>query len=72
MPVLTQELPERLLLTYKPEEVPSPSDDAKISFGDPNPLPSDEVAPFELIPEVTPPKSLDNGDLLVNILNFYD
>ncbi|KAF8398978.1 hypothetical protein HHK36_014843 [Tetracentron sinense] len=56
------ELPERLLLTYKPEEVPSPSDDAKPSIDEPNPLPSGEVAPPNI--EVAPPNKVDDGDLL--------
>lgn len=66
VPMLNQELPERLLLTYKPEEIPAPDDDAKPSIDDPNPLPSDEFAPSEVNFEVTPPPhSLDSGDLLV-------
>ncbi|KAF8407616.1 hypothetical protein HHK36_006749 [Tetracentron sinense] len=56
------ELPERLLLTYKPEEVPSPSHDAKPSIDEPNLLPSEEVASFNF--EVAPPNKLDEGDLL--------
>ncbi|XP_042501033.1 putative clathrin assembly protein At2g01600 [Macadamia integrifolia] len=60
------EFPERLLLTYKPEEAPSP-DDVKPPVEEPRPLPFDEVAaePSEITPEVTPPpNSLDTGDLL--------
>ncbi|KAJ4973283.1 hypothetical protein NE237_006457 [Protea cynaroides] len=60
------EFPERLLLTYKPEEAPS-DDDAKPPVEEPKPLPSDEVAdaPSEVTPEVTSlPNSLDTVDLL--------
>ncbi|XP_042503637.1 putative clathrin assembly protein At2g01600 [Macadamia integrifolia] len=61
------EFPERLLLTYKPEDAPSP-DDAEPPIEEQKALPSDEVvaaAPSEVTPEVaTLPNNLDTGDLL--------
>ncbi|KAF8389986.1 hypothetical protein HHK36_024506 [Tetracentron sinense] len=63
VPMEALELPERLLLTYKPEEVPSPSEDAKPSIDEPNPLPSYEIVPTNV--GVAPPlNNLDDGDLL--------
>ncbi|XP_010274743.1 PREDICTED: putative clathrin assembly protein At2g01600 [Nelumbo nucifera] len=61
----TLELPERLLLTYKPEEVPS-TVDAKPSVDDSNPLPSDDVASSntDVAAVPPPPDFLDTGDLL--------
>ncbi|KAF6144610.1 hypothetical protein GIB67_006102 [Kingdonia uniflora] len=55
------ELPGRLLLTYKPEEVPSPSDETKPSIDEPNLLPCNEVASNI---EVASPSNFDDGDLL--------
>ncbi|XP_058079811.1 putative clathrin assembly protein At2g01600 isoform X2 [Magnolia sinica] len=51
------EFQERLLLTYKPEELPSPSEDRKPSAEEQIPAPANiEVAP--------PPPNPDTGDLL--------
>uniref|UniRef100_A0A5B7B9Y3 ENTH domain-containing protein n=1 Tax=Davidia involucrata TaxID=16924 RepID=A0A5B7B9Y3_DAVIN len=62
----TLEYPERLLLTYKPEEVPSPSEDTKLSVDEPKPLPPDDVAVsnVEVPLHTPPPNNLDTGDLL--------
>ncbi|XP_010265534.1 PREDICTED: putative clathrin assembly protein At2g01600 [Nelumbo nucifera] len=56
------ELPERLLLTYKPEEESSPTSADKPSVDNPKPLPSDDVAPSGT--DAPPPDIVDNGDLL--------
>lgn len=64
---ICQDFPERLLLTYKPEEESSPPEDA---------IPSVDVEPVEPSPEpsssteevATPPSNLDTGDLLVSPL----
>lgn len=54
------ELPERLLLTYHPEEVPS-TDEPTPSLNEPTPLPADEISPNI---ELAPHNNLDAGDLL--------
>lgn len=62
---LCQEFPERLLLTYKPEEEPFPEDtkpSVEVEPEEPNPVPpssTEEVA-------AAPPTNLDTGDLLVS------
>ncbi|XAR63654.1 hypothetical protein NMG60_11023673 [Bertholletia excelsa] len=63
------EYPERLMLTYKPEDAPSPSEDTKVSIPEPKPepetLPSDNVdVSNDEIPPPPPPNNLDTGDLL--------
>ncbi|XP_057960437.1 putative clathrin assembly protein At2g01600 isoform X1 [Malania oleifera] len=60
------EFPERLQLTYKTEEVPSPSEDAKISRDEPLPPPADTVpvSSAEFAPPAPPPSNLGTGDLL--------
>ncbi|KAK9276240.1 hypothetical protein L1049_005771 [Liquidambar formosana] len=57
--------PLRLQLTYKPEEVPSPSEDSKLPSDEPMPMTSDivPVSNFEVAPP-PPPNNFDNGDLL--------
>ncbi|KAF6163508.1 hypothetical protein GIB67_002513 [Kingdonia uniflora] len=56
------EFPERLLLTYKPEEIPSPSD-IEPPIDEPNlSHPNTEVVPENPIP--FPPDNFDAGDLL--------
>ncbi|KAI3910370.1 hypothetical protein MKX01_034764 [Papaver californicum] len=59
------EMPERLLLTYKPEEGPSTSDDVEPPFEEPNQLPPDVESAFDM--DAPPPQAnnhLDDGDLL--------
>lgn len=62
---LCQEFPERLLLTYKPEEEPLPEDtkpSVEVEPEEPNSVPpssTEEVA-------AAPPSNLDTGDLLVS------
>ncbi|KAL7163562.1 hypothetical protein ACSBR2_039633 [Camellia fascicularis] len=61
----TLEYPERLQLTYKPEEV-SP-EDAAVSIDEPMPLPSEDVAMSDGVVSPhppPPPTNLDTGDLL--------
>lgn len=62
------EFPERLQLTYKPEEESSPSEDAKLSSDDePNPQPFDIVPPPNVDispPPPPPPNNFDDTDLL--------
>ncbi|KAL6998576.1 hypothetical protein U1Q18_051271, partial [Sarracenia purpurea var. burkii] len=62
----TLEYPERLQLTYKPEEIPSPSEETKVSIDEPKPLPPDDVAfsDVEVPTPAPPPTNLDTGDLL--------
>ncbi|GAB4840423.1 hypothetical protein Ancab_021190 [Ancistrocladus abbreviatus] len=69
--VPTQQLdfPERLLLTYKPEEPATTHDDAKSTAEEPRPQPqpvaSDDVGASEIEGASTPPVNhLDTGDLL--------
>lgn len=62
-------MPERLLLTYKPEEGPSTSDDIEPSFEEPNQLPPDVESASDM--DAPPPQAnnhLDDGDLLVQPL----
>ncbi|KAK4430320.1 putative clathrin assembly protein [Sesamum alatum] len=69
------EYPERLMLTYKQEDVPSPSNDTKVSEeGEPRPPPSDEVAVSTAEPAVPqpPPANLDTVDLLGLNLTMQD
>ncbi|KAI3926458.1 hypothetical protein MKW92_007924 [Papaver armeniacum] len=59
------EMPERLLLTYKPEEGPFTSDDIEPSFEEPNQLPPDVESASDM--DAPPPQAnnhLDDGDLL--------
>lgn len=63
-----QEYPERLLLTYRPEE--GPEDTEEVSIDESKPLPVDDVAISESDvdvphPQPPPPTNLDTGDLLV-------
>lgn len=57
------EFPERLQLTYKPEEVASPSEDVNISGDEPQPLPSD-IAVSHVEVSAAPPPNMDAVDLL--------
>ncbi|GFS33004.1 ENTH/ANTH/VHS superfamily protein [Actinidia rufa] len=60
------EYPERLQLTYKAEDVPSP-EDTKEAVEEPHPFTPDDVAisDFEIAtPPPLPPTNLDTGDLL--------
>ena len=55
-------------MTYRPEE--GPSEDAKSSGNEPEPLPSDDVAVSNVeiappVPTIPPHNSIDTGDLLV-------
>ncbi|KAL0372727.1 UNVERIFIED_CONTAM: putative clathrin assembly protein [Sesamum calycinum] len=63
-----QEYPERLMLTYKEEDVPPPSEETKIvSEEEPGPPQSDEVAistAETAPPPPPPPTNLDTDDLL--------
>lgn len=68
--LFNQEYPERLLLTYKPEEGTFPEDTEEVSVDEPKPLPVDDVAISESDvdfppPPPPPPTNLDTGDLLV-------
>ncbi|KAE9450918.1 hypothetical protein C3L33_17182, partial [Rhododendron williamsianum] len=61
------EYPERLLLTYRPEE--GPEDTEEVSIDESKPLPVDDVAISESDvdvphPQPPPPTNLDTGDLL--------
>ncbi|XXG50999.1 hypothetical protein AAC387_Pa02g4871 [Persea americana] len=60
------DFPERLLLTYKPEEESSTPEDAKPSVDvepvEPNPVPSSSTE--EVAAAAAPPSNLDTGDLL--------
>ncbi|XP_059655374.1 putative clathrin assembly protein At2g01600 [Cornus florida] len=64
VPRETLEYVERLQLTYKPEEVPSPSDDTKLAIDDSKPLHPGDLAVSNV--EAPPPtqNSVDTGDLL--------
>lgn len=57
------EFPERLQLTYKPEEVASPSEDVNTSGDEPQPLPSD-IAVSHVEVSAAPPPNMDAVDLL--------
>lgn len=66
---VNQEFPERLLLTYKPEEN-SISDDDKSTVEEPQPVASDDLSSSaEAAPAVAsvppPAMNIDSGDLLV-------
>ncbi|KAK4409716.1 putative clathrin assembly protein [Sesamum angolense] len=62
------EYPERLMLTYKQEDVPSPSSDTKVSEEEPRLAPCDEgaVPTAEAAIRQPPPANLDSDDLLVS------
>ncbi|KAL2233300.1 putative clathrin assembly protein At2g01600 [Sesamum indicum] len=67
VPSVALEYPERLMLTYKEEDVPPPSEETKIVSEEPSPPQSDEVAisTAETAPPVPPPPTnLDTDDLL--------
>ncbi|KAA8529034.1 hypothetical protein F0562_033478 [Nyssa sinensis] len=65
VPMETLEFPERLQLTYKPEDVSSPSEDGKLHVDEPKPLPLDDVSVSNVeVPPPPPPNNLDTGDLL--------
>ncbi|KAL3510548.1 hypothetical protein ACH5RR_029949 [Cinchona calisaya] len=67
VPAQTLEYPERLMLTYKPEEEPSPSEDAKVVADEPKPVPLDNAAVSTAEVAAPPPPStnnLDTDDLL--------
>lgn len=65
MYILKQDLPERLLLTYKPEESPT-SDEIEPPMDEPNQLPPnvDSASDMDAAPYLAN-KHLDDGDLLV-------
>ncbi|XP_047970888.1 putative clathrin assembly protein At2g01600 [Salvia hispanica] len=66
VPNVALEYPERLMLTYKEEDVPSPSEETKIPHEEPALQPTDEVAsstPEAPIPPPLPAKA-DTDDLL--------
>ncbi|KAI3453144.1 hypothetical protein Pfo_009807 [Paulownia fortunei] len=67
VPSVALEYPERLMLTYKEEDVlPSASEETKVSLEESRPPPSDEVAISTAEVAVTPPPptNLDTDDLL--------
>lgn len=59
------------MLTYKEEDVPSPSEETKVPLEEPALQPSDEVAssPPEASVPAPPPTILDTDDLLVRNLS---
>ncbi|XP_042005395.1 putative clathrin assembly protein At2g01600 [Salvia splendens] len=66
VPNVALEYPERLMLTYKEEDVPSPSEETKIPHEEPAPEPTNEVSrssPEASIPPSLPTK-VDTDDLL--------
>lgn len=67
LPTQPLEYPERLLLTYKPEENPLPSEEPEVLADEPKPLPSDDaaVSAAEVAAPPPPPENkLDTDDLL--------
>ncbi|KAL0446758.1 UNVERIFIED_CONTAM: putative clathrin assembly protein [Sesamum latifolium] len=68
VPSVALEYPERLMLTYKEEDVPPPSEETKIVSEEPGPPQSDEVAISTAEtappPPPPPPTNLDTDDLL--------
>ncbi|KAK6931606.1 AP180 N-terminal homology (ANTH) domain [Dillenia turbinata] len=60
------EFPERLMLTYKPEETPSSTEDAKAPSDEPEPepVPSDNIAVSTAAVAPPPPPSNHESDLL--------
>lgn len=67
----TLEFPERLQLTYRPEEFPS-SEEAKLPSDEPEPLPLDIVPVSNVEFAPLPPNNFDNGDLLGLNINAPD
>lgn len=69
MVIYVQEYPERLMLTYKPEEDNSPHEEETESpVDEPKPLPTDDFANSNGVPEPTqppPPPTFNSRDLLV-------
>lgn len=70
--IYVQEYPERLMLTYKPEEDNSPhEEDTDSPIDEPKPQPIDDLVASDDIPEPTQPappptfNSRDPDDLLV-------
>lgn len=66
---------KQLQLTYRPEEGPDESEDAKLPSDEPEPVPSDEVAVSSIdnaspAPPRPPQNNMDTGDLLVILLSF--
>ncbi|PIN21748.1 Clathrin assembly protein AP180 [Handroanthus impetiginosus] len=76
VPSVALEYPERLMLTYKQEDVPPSSEDTKApEEEEPKPSPSDEVAISTAEPAVPPPplSNLDTDDLLgLNVTTTQD
>ncbi|KAG8382739.1 hypothetical protein BUALT_Bualt05G0108600 [Buddleja alternifolia] len=66
VPSVALEYPERLMLTYKEEDVPSPSEETEVIQEEPMPPPSAEVATSAAAVAVPPPPPaiLDTDDLL--------
>lgn len=64
-----QEYPERLMLTYKPEEDSLPPEENEVPPEEPKPVPSDDAAvtTAEVVAAPPPPptNNLDTDDLLV-------
>ncbi|KAK6122394.1 hypothetical protein DH2020_043836 [Rehmannia glutinosa] len=67
VPSVALEYPERLMLTYKEEDFPSPSEETKVPLEESRPPHSDEVAVSTAEPAAIPPPpptNLDMDDLL--------
>ncbi|KAK3027665.1 hypothetical protein RJ639_041902 [Escallonia herrerae] len=61
----TLEYPERLMLTYKPEEDLSPSEETQLPEDEPRSMPLDNVAISNAeVPAPPPPNNFDSEDLL--------
>lgn len=58
------------MLTYKEEDVASPTEETKVSLEEPRPPPSDEVtiSTVEVADPPPPPSNVDMDDLLVSSL----
>ncbi|KAL8549653.1 hypothetical protein ACS0TY_008484 [Phlomoides rotata] len=76
VPNVTLEYPERLMLTYKEEDVTSPSEETKVPFEEHSPPPPDEVVvstPEASVPPPPPgPTNVDTDDLLGLNVNTRD
>ena len=65
-----QEYPERLLLTYKPQEEPLPSEEPEVVADEPKPVPLDDAAVSTAAvaaPLPPPANKLHTDDLLVDL-----
>lgn len=75
--IVNQEYPERLQLTYRPEEDDnSPSEDTKVATDEPNKPPTLDIVAISneevTGPPPPPTNNLDSEDLLVNFSPFDD